>query len=598
MSGTPTEIPTEPIFVKSLHVKNFKSFEDFKIDFQDINVLVGVNNAGKSTILQGVRSCFNFLNELINERKKLDNKSARAAADVDSLNLANVKDAWHNKRQRTSKSKIIPIIFSIEFSNGIKVEIHLRQFYGQPHISIQNNLRDISKEEVLRLLKSNPILVPGFVGALVWEEYVTSQSVNRIIEAGRHTEVLRNVLLKLKETSPERFGLLNDIIQKYFGISLSNIKFNETLDEYVTTEYTEKNIELDIVMGGSGFLQFLQLLTFILSKKSSIVLLDEPDAHLHPSLQKILISVLTELSKNEHIQFIIATHSKEIVSHSDPRNIIYIDSENKEGKHLSSTPEIIDVLGKLGSIDHIDLALLLQTKKCLFVEGNEFKIIHQFANTLGIGIFQGNKQVIPIRRGGGNNDRYYDDLTVFRNFIGTDLKGYSIVDRDFKPDDLVASLIEKAKTKHVLTHVWNLHEIENYLLKPSIIEKIVNKKIDDSTQEKISNVKEIIIESSNEMRQDIEDYMSQTLIHWTRQKGETIEVSNANKKARQIIASKWNNWDDLIQIIPGKEILRKVKEKVQLTHNVSFGDLELASEMTPDDIDDEIKSVLSEIDLM
>ena len=584
-----------PIFVKSLRIQNFKSFSDFKIDFGDINVLVGINNAGKSTVLLGVTACFNFLAELIKERKKLGNKASRAAVDIEYLNLPHVKDAWHKKKQRGQGGKIIPVIFSIEFSSGIKFEIYLRQFYGQPHISIQNSEIDVSREDIMKILESNPILVPGFVGALVVEEYVTSQSVNRIIKTGRHTEVLRNVLLKLQKSSPRRFTILDKILEERFGIKLSNISFDEKVDEFVTTDYKEKDTELDIVMGGSGFLQFLQLLTFILSEQSNIVLLDEPDAHLHPSLQKILISVLAELSKKESIQFIIATHSKEIVNQTDPRKIIFIDNENTEGKHLSSTPEIIDVLGKLGSIDHIDLALLLQTKKCLFLEGNDFKILHQFANILKIGAFHGNKQVVPIRRGGENNDRYYDDLTVFRNFIGSDLKGYSIIDRDYKSDDLAADIIKKSQQKQVKTHVWNLHELENYLLIPEIIERIVNRKIDLKYHEPISNVKELIIESADEIRRNIEDSMSDVLIHRSRYEGSIIEASTANKQAREIVASNWNEWDKLIKMIPGKDILTTLKSKIQNKYNVSFSNFELAQDIQKNEIPSEIRDVLIEI---
>ena len=585
-----------PITVRSLRVLNFKRFEDFKIIFQNINVLVGVNNSGKSSILLAVRSFFNFLAELIKEREKLDNESSRAAVDIDYLNLPDVREAWHRKRQRTSNRKIIPVIFIVEFSNNLTIEIHLRQFYGQPHISIQNLSQDIPKSEILKILDSNPILVPGFVGALVIEEYMTPQVVKRVIDAGRQTEVLRNVLLKLNTEFPKRFELLNAIIQKHFNVNLSKISFDEANDEFVTTEYKESGVELDIVMAGSGFLQFLQLLTFILSKKSNIVLLDEPDAHLHPSLQKILILVLTELSKQESIQFIIATHSKEIVNQTNPTNIVFIDSKNKEGKRLLSTSGVLDVLEKLGSIDHVDLALLLKTKRCLFVEGHEFKILQHFANTLSIPAFQGNKQVVPIIRG-GKGERYYDDLTVFRSVVGLDLKGYSIIDRDFKTDDQVQDLIQKSKKKQVTTHVWRLHEIENYLLKPSVIIKVINRK-NTTPQISESDVKNLILESSNELRQDIADNLSEALIHSSRQKGNTLDVSTSNKRARETLASKWDNWYSLLEIIPGKEVLRKVKQRIQSSCQVSFSDLELASEFASDEIDDEVKQVLSAISSM
>lgn len=588
------QVIKEPVFVKSIKFQNFKSFESFKIDFEDINILVGINNSGKSSILLGVKSCFNFLADLVKERDKLVNEDSRAAVDISYLHLPDVRDAWYNKRQRTSAAKIIPVIFTIEFSNGLSFEIHLRQFYGQPHISIQNLKDPVKREQVMEILKSNPVLIPGFVGALVQEEYKTSQSINRTIAAGRHTEILRNVLFQLKNNP--RFKILNDIIQKYFGVNLSKIAFDETIDEYVTTLYNEKGIELDIGLAGSGFLQMLQLLTFVLNQKSNIVLLDEPDAHLHPSLQKILIEVLSDLNKKEKIQFILSTHSKEIVSQADPRKIIFIDNANNEGKRLASVPELLDVIGKLGSIDHIDLAMLFQTKRCLFVEGSDFRVLHQFATTLNLNPFQGNKQVVPISRGGHSNLRYYDDLTVFRNFIGHDLKGYSIMDRDYRPQDLVDQIIDNSNQQHVQTHVWERHEIENYLLEPTVLERILNEKLKEKGDSRIvSNVKDIILQCANEYKQTIEDSISDALVFWAHQKKQSIEPSTANKQAREITAQSWTDWNSLIKIMPGKEILHCLKGKIQTEYGISLSNVEISSKMKESEINEEIKTVLTEI---
>lgn len=577
-------------------MQNFKSFEDFRIDFDDLNILVGINNSGKSTILLGIKACFNFLSELIKERDELDNDSSRTAVDISFLHLPNIKDAWYKKKQRNFQSKIIPIIFNIEFTNGIKIEIHLNQYYGQPHVKIQNSSTPIAASEVLNILKSNPILIPGFVGALVQEELRTSQSVNRVIAAGRHTEILRNTMLQLKKAESQRFRLLSELIEKYFNVKLSKVDFNDVTDEFVITLFKDQDVELDIGLAGSGFLQVLQLLAFILVKKSNIVLLDEPDAHLHPSLQKILIEILTELSKKEKIQFVVSTHSKEIVAQTEPKKIIFIDKQNREGKRISSTSELIEIIGKLGALDHIDLALLMQTKRCLFVEGNDFKILHILANNLGVPIFQGNKQVIPIRRSGENNDRYYDDLTVFRDFIGVDLKAYSIRDHDVKSDEKITMIIQKSGEKFVKTHVWKKHEIENYLIVPGLLERVLNNKLSSSgSGTQISNIREIIMECTDKLKQELEDDMAQEMWHWEHRMGRTIEHKTAQQRAREIISSQWDTLEKRLIIVQGKELLKRINERTQSEYGVSTSTIELASQITREEIDGEISVVLQEI---
>lgn len=559
-------------------------------------MLVGVNNAGKSTILQGIKACYSFVTELIRERNVLNDDASRAAINISYLNLPDIRDAWHNHRQRKDRVTDIPVIFIIEFTNNIKFEIHLRQFFGQPHIKIRNSLRDISKDEVLEILRGNPILVPGFVGALVNEEQRTPQSINRTVAAGRHTEVLRNVLLQLKKEYPERFQTLDAVVTKYFNVKLSKVSFDETTDEYVTTLFDDDDVELDVGLAGSGFLQVLQLLTFILSKKSNIVLLDEPDAHLHPSLQKTLIEILTELGKNENIQFVISTHSKEVVAQSNPRDVIYIDNNDKQGKRLTSVPELIDVIGKLGYLDRIDLALLLQTKRCLFVEGDDHKLLHYFANKLGYPIFQGNKQVITIPRNGGDNYRYYDDLTVFSNFVGAELKAYSIIDRDLKTDEIIDEIIRKAKERNVITHVWKKHEIENYLINPHLLQRLVNEKLKKmGVATEVTNIDDLIRSCAEELRQDVEDKLSGQIVDWTRRKGEKIGVPEANKQAREIIASRWNTLDDIIGVVPGKELLSRFNGQIQALYGVTVGVHEITSQMTNEEIGEEISTVLRAI---
>ena len=175
------------------------------------------------------------------------------------------------------------------------------------------------------------------------------------------------------------------------------------------------------------------------------------------------------------------------------------------------------------------------------------------------------------------------------------MKGYSIIDRDYKSDDLVADIIKKSQQKQVKTHVWNLHELENYLLIPEIIERIVNRQIDLKYHEPISNVKELIIESADEIRRDIEDSMSDVLIHRSRYGGNIIEASTANKQAREIVASNWNEWNKLIKMIPGKDILTTLKSKIQNKYNVSFSNFELAQDIQKNEIPSEIRDVLIEI---
>ncbi|MBI5860293.1 MAG: AAA family ATPase, partial [Nitrosarchaeum sp.] len=496
----------DPIWVKEIHVINFKSFQDFKISFdKDVNVLVGVNNSGKSSLLRAIIACFHFIREIGQRDGELKKDSSRTAINLQYLNVPDYRDVWYNKKIRTSDHDLTQVIFKITLSNDLFFQFNLQQSFGQPHLKLVDCTRTVSGVELTKILTSMPHLIQGFVGVLLLEEYKTIFGVSKAILYGRHSEVLRNELLYFSNTEKENFKKLSRLIKKHFNVELQNVTIDQQLQEYVPAEFDNGNVVLDIGEAGSGFLQILQMLTFIFATHSKIILLDEPDAHLHPSLQRVLMNLLVELSKQEKIQFVVATHSKEIISQTDPTKIFQISNENNEAKRLTSYPEMVKVLNELGSVDNIDLAILMKTKRCLFVEGiDDMRFLTNFADKLDKKIFQGQNQVVCIPTQGSDNESYIHDLTVFKKFISDDIKGYSILDRDFKNSELITKIETESIKKGLKTHVWKQHEIENYLLVPSLIERISNNILQQKDdQRKVENIKEMIFECADELKDNV-----------------------------------------------------------------------------------------------
>ena len=83
---------------------------------------------------------------------------------------------------------------------------------------------------------------------------------------------------------------------------------------------------------GSGFLQWLSVYTFALSPDIDILLLDEPDAHLHCSLQDMLLMLLEDIAQKKNKQILVATHSSEVIRSFDYKKILFIDAEDVIGQ--------------------------------------------------------------------------------------------------------------------------------------------------------------------------------------------------------------------------------------------------------------------------
>jgi predicted ATP-dependent endonuclease of OLD family len=64
---------------------------------------------------------------------------------------------------------------------------------------------------------------------------------------------------------------------------------------------------------GSGFLQWLSVYTFAIDPKIDVLFLDEPDAHLHSSLQTDLMKKLQEILEEFSKQILISSHSTEVI---------------------------------------------------------------------------------------------------------------------------------------------------------------------------------------------------------------------------------------------------------------------------------------------
>ena len=108
--------------------------------------------------------------------------------------------------------------------------------------------------------------------------------------------------------------------------------------QHITVILVKKQYSLDLNSSGSGFMQILQIIAPIYlycPHDAQVVLLDEPDAHLHPNLQYNLANTLREIQQELEIQIIISTHSTPIIRASDPSEVIPITSNSRINRSIN-----------------------------------------------------------------------------------------------------------------------------------------------------------------------------------------------------------------------------------------------------------------------
>lgn len=164
--------------------------------------------------------------------------------------------------------------------------------------------------------------IPGLAGIPLSEEKRTKLIVQRLAAAGDANTVLRNILLLLKDVSIDKkdgLSLLVEFVSKVMGDVYIEVEFDEDRSTVIEARFQTADMRKadakrfkPLELAGIGFLQVIQIFAYIIYFRPVVVLVDEPDSHLHPTAQERLIIVLAAAAKELKIQVIISTHSPSV----------------------------------------------------------------------------------------------------------------------------------------------------------------------------------------------------------------------------------------------------------------------------------------------
>lgn len=139
--------------------------------------------------------------------------------------------------------------------------------------------------------------------------------------------VLRNLLLAVSQDA-QKWLALQEVVHSFFGYELGSPSgAAEILARY---RHSAQSPFYDLSSAASGFLQVLLVYAALLHKEASLVLIDEPDAHLHILLQDRMYRKLCEYTRQNRSQLIIATHSERLINAADQDNLRLLADELKK----------------------------------------------------------------------------------------------------------------------------------------------------------------------------------------------------------------------------------------------------------------------------
>lgn len=294
--------------LKSVHVKRFKGIDDAPFDVSSINVFIGANNSGKSSIAQLVHFGVAIL-QAINLAKRWGN------SDKITLSLSPTQMLYSpcidlyalGTGGRLFEGREFAIELSLTLADGKKIKIEIRRGRnGNIHVHVDN----VAAARMLASLK-NPFTIysPGLAGIARSETLISDGVLLRTIARGDANLVLRNILLRLSGEDAWN-DFLEDLRQLFENIS---VQFNPETDEHIMVYTTTDSGTIPIELAGTGVLQAVQILGYVHFFHPTVIILDEPDSHLHPNNQRLLCKLLQNVAEERSTQVFLTTHSRHVV---------------------------------------------------------------------------------------------------------------------------------------------------------------------------------------------------------------------------------------------------------------------------------------------
>lgn len=341
--------------IESITIERFKNIKKIELILENINILVGSNNAGKSSILQSIQFAVAIAQttslEEFGKAKWIANKLSTSLT-TNQIIYSPVRDIYalgYGGSLSQDKQKSISVKFK-ETGSIDNATFILRKGRNK---NLLTEIEGKSLGEPIRDL-DNPysIYVPGLSGIPPTEELKSEGLVRRMAAKGDANNVFRNVLWLLYQHPTKWEAFLLDFKDIFPKLNIK-ISFNKLKDEYLNVFIESgKNKIFPIDSFGTGVLQIIQILSYIHLYNPKILILDEPDSHLHPSNQRILAEKLNEITLRLNFQIIISTHSRHLLdSFREYAKVNWISN----GAIKDEAYDFISVLLDIGALDRGDV---------------------------------------------------------------------------------------------------------------------------------------------------------------------------------------------------------------------------------------------------
>ncbi|MBI4189508.1 MAG: AAA family ATPase [Betaproteobacteria bacterium] len=477
--------------IRRVRVRNFKRFREQVFELQDSIVLAGPNNSGKTTLLQAIgiwNLALRKWADIHRSGRGLRRKGIPITRkDFTAVPLREMSLLWTDTSTALSKGEAEnvghkqghprPLEIRVEgiapdkTEWGLSFEFH---YQNSETISVRPASDDRDSVKVADS-QVTVVHVPPFSGIGAEETQYKREYQDLLIGQGKPGDIVRNLLAEVY-ADEKHWQTLCGQIEEIFSYKLMPPQSEGR--PFILCEYLPKVPQgrgknglpsLDIASAGSGFHQVLMLLAFFYARSSSVLLLDEPDAHLHVILQDQIYSRLRSIASERNCQLIIATHSEVIIDGTSPDRILsFLGSPHQ----LVADVERDQVREALKRLTAMDLLLVDQARGVLYLEGEtDFSLLRAWAKVVGHRTCRWFLENPFWHDNRGSHPREARGHFFALRAVRSNVKGCLLLDGDNRslPDrELVAEDLRIIR--------WRRYEVESYLIHSDALLRFVEER--------------------------------------------------------------------------------------------------------------------------
>lgn len=344
--------------LETITVRGFKATKVASIPLDRVTILVGPNGCCKSSVLQAIHWAARAASYVLPK----NTKEMISFEPLDYVPSSEPLSTLHKGELKSDAgSTPVEVVFAHRpvGEEAAQATVRIRAARNRGGITAYMDGGSVVTPYKQRF-QFITTYIPGLAGLAEKESILAQPTLRRQAASGDAGGVLRNILLNLRsrrvgETEDthgrERLAKLNGLVQQVHPGVQVDVAFDEREDYHISATIRSDGFagqSRPLETAATGVLQVVQIFAYLILFEPKVMLIDEPDAHLHPDKQERLIEALERAAPGYDAQIILATHSPHIVRAASPAaKLVWM----KDGEVETEDDEAIRRLLGWGGLD-------------------------------------------------------------------------------------------------------------------------------------------------------------------------------------------------------------------------------------------------------